>query len=103
MRTPGASVMPYRFEWDSNKAEANASKHGVSFHDAVTVFGDQLARCMEDPDHGNGEQRFVLLGQTQSGRLLVVAYCERTPLTRLISARPATARERRDYEQGEGA
>jgi len=91
--------MSYRFEWHPQKAAANLRKHGVSFDEATTVFGDPLAMNMPDPDHSLQEERFVLLGLSQALRLLVVAYVERGTRTRLISAREATRRERRQYEE----
>lgn len=94
--------MPYQFEWDSDKAEANLRKHGVSFDEAVTVFGDPLSVLLSDPDHSEGEERYLVLGQSAQGRLLVVAFVERPPRTRIISARLATRRERNDYEEGQG-
>jgi len=88
----------YVFEWDSAKAIANAQKHGVTFDEASTVFGDPLALLMPDPAHSEGEARYLLLGMSAYERLLVVAFVERPPRTRLISARRATRRERRRYE-----
>ncbi len=92
--------MPYEFEWDPAKAAENLRKHGVGFAEAATVFGDWLAINMPDPDHSKGEQRYVLLGLSDRQRLLVVAYAERPPRTRIISARPVTRRERSEYEEG---
>ena len=89
--------MAYIFEWDSAKALANAGRHGVTFDEASTVFGDPLALLMADPDHSEGEARY-LLGMSTRQRLLVVAFAERPPMTRLISARRATRPERRRYE-----
>lgn len=86
------------FEWDSEKAAANLRKHGVSFSEAVTVFGDPLEVTIADPDHSESEFRFLSIGRSESGRLLVVAYTERDNRIRLISARPATPRENRSYE-----
>lgn len=91
--------MGYLFEWDKAKAAANAKKHGVTFEEASTVFGDPLAILLGDPDHSIAEHRYVLLGTSSRGRLLVVAHAERPPRTRLISARRATPRERRTYEE----
>jgi uncharacterized protein len=88
----------YIFEWDSGKALANAGRHGVTFDEASTVFGDPLALLMADPDHSEGEARYLLLGMSTRQRLLVVAFAERPPMTRLISARRATRPERRRYE-----
>ena len=90
--------MGYLFEWDPRKAETNARKHGVTFDEAATVFGDPLALLMADPDHSLDEERFLLLGMSNRRRLLVVAFAERPPRTRLISARQAARQERRRYE-----
>jgi uncharacterized protein len=73
----------------------------VSFDEAVTAFGDPLARIADDPAHSEGEQRFILLGQSDRGRLLVVMFTERREAIRLIGARTATPRERRSHGQGE--
>lgn len=91
--------MGYSFEWDPRKAAANLKKHGVSFEEAVTVFGDPLSMNMPDPDHSEGEQRFIVLGISVRFRRVVVAYTERPPTTRIISARLATRQERRQYEE----
>jgi len=91
-----------RWVWDPAKAKANESAHGVSFAEAATVLSDDLAITREDPD-SNGEQRFVTLGISGSGRCLVVVYTWRGPSTvRLISAWRANARQRRHYAQGFG-
>jgi uncharacterized protein len=92
--------MAFRFHWDPTKARANLKKHGVSFEEAATVFGDPLSLTIVDPQHSTPqESRFILLGQSASGRLLVVAHTETGDDIRLISARLATPRERRDYEE----
>ncbi len=91
--------MGYIFDWDPKKAQSNVRKHGVSFEEASTVFGDSLALLMRDPDHSLEEERYLLLGMSIRQRLLVVAFAERPPLTRLISARRATRTERRKYEE----
>lgn len=91
--------MGYIFEWDPVKAEANVRKHRVTFDEASTVFGDPLNLLMEDPDHSHNEDRSVLLGMSNRRKLLVVAFAERPPRTRLISARRATRHERRRYEE----
>ena len=93
--------MGYEFEWDPIKAATNLRDHGVSFEEASTVFADPLAMLMADPDHSVDEERYVLLGESAQRNLLVVAFAERPPRTRLISAREATRHERRQYEQGE--
>ena len=91
--------MGYTFEWDARKAETNARKHGVTFDEACTAFGDPLALLLPDPDHSFGEERYVVLGMSDQQRLLVVSFAERPPRTRLISARRATRRERGLYEE----
>lgn len=87
------------FEWDPEKAETNLRKHGVSFQEASTVFGDPLSATIPDPDHAEHEERMLLLGRSRTGTLLVVAHTERGERIRLISARKANRRERRDYEE----
>ncbi len=91
--------MGYIFEWDPVKAEANVRKHGVTFDEASTVFGDPLNLLMADPDHSLDEERYLLLGMSNRRMLLVVTFAERPPRTRLISARRATRQERRRYEE----
>jgi uncharacterized protein len=85
------------FEWDTRKAVSNLAKHGVSFEEAATVFGDPLGRIVADPRHSVEEQRLVLLGLSRDGRLLVVMFVDRGEAIRIISARGPTRRERRDY------
>jgi uncharacterized DUF497 family protein len=87
------------FEWDEAKACANESKHGVSFLEASEVFGDDLASCVPDPDHSEGEDRYLLFGVSSGGNFLVVSYTERVDAIRIISARRMTAQERKAYEQ----
>ena len=89
--------MGYEFEWNAGKAESNLRKHGVSFDDASTVFADLQAMNMPDPLHSHGESRFIVLGKSRHGAVLVVSYTERGTRTRLISARPASRKERRQY------
>ncbi len=88
------------FQWNPSKAVSNAQKHGVSFEEAVTVFGDTLAVTISDPDHSIGEFRFLTIGLSGSQRLLVVCHTERSGEVRLISARLATRQEKRSYESG---
>lgn len=88
------------FEWDQAKADSNLEKHGVSFDEAATAFGDPLSLTIPDPDHSEDEERFVLLGETYLGRLVVVPHTERGERIRIISARLATGSERTSYEQG---
>ena len=92
--------MALTFEWDENKGERNLKKHGVSFEEASTVFGDPLSRTIGDPLHSDEEDRFVILGQSHRRRLLVVVFTERGENIRIISARAAGRRERKDYEEG---
>jgi hypothetical protein len=87
------------FEWDRSKAERNLRKHGVSFDEAATVFGDPFELMIDDPDHDFGEERFVSVARSARGQLLVVGYTERGSTIRLIFARRATIPERMDYEE----
>ena len=92
--------MALKFEWDGTKAEANARKHGVRFEEAATAFGDALSVTISDPGHSLDEDRFLLLGMTRRNRLVVVSHTERAGTIRLISARVATVKERKGYEEG---
>lgn len=87
------------FAWDSRKARSNLAKHGVSFEEAQTVFLDESARLIDDPDHSLEEDRFVLMGYSFRARCLIVVHCcrELDAVIRLISARPATAHEEKEY------
>ncbi len=91
--------MSTEYEWNEEKAAANLSKHGVAFDEAKSVFEDPLHVDFYDPDHSYNEQRFIMVGQSTQGRLLIVSYTERGDVIRLIGAREATRRERRDYEE----
>ena len=86
-----------QFEWNPIKARQNLKKHGVSFDQAVTAFYDPLSATFDDPDHSIDEQRCITVGLSSKGRLLVVAHVERGENTRIISARPATAHERKNH------
>ena len=86
------------FTWDWRKAERNRRKHGVTFDEAATVFFDPRELLIDDPDHSIDEDRFVSIGMSVTGRLLVVGYTERADTIRLIFARRATMPERMDYE-----
>jgi len=88
------------FEWDPEKAAANVRRRRVSFNEAATVLEDPLSTTFPDEAHSEGEMRFVTVGVSQRGRLLVVAHTERNDTIRIISARRATRREREFYEQG---
>lgn len=87
------------FEWDERKAAANARKHGVSFEEAKSVFLDERGKLIDDPDHSEDEDRFVLLGLSSALRLLLVCHCYRSEgnIIRIISARKATAKESKSY------
>ena len=91
--------MSISFEWDAQKARTNERKHGVAFGDAATAFGDPLSVTVPDPDHSIEEARFVLLGSTYRGTIVVVVHAERDESIRIISARRANRAERRAYEQ----
>jgi len=92
--------MDVSFEWDPRKATRNRQKHGVSFEDAVSVFGDPLARIFDDLDQAGTEPRELIIGLCKRQRLLVVCFVERRNRIRIISARRATKQERQDYEEG---
>lgn len=87
------------FEWDPDKSRANERKHGVSFEEAVSALMDPLARSYSDPDRAAEELREITKGYSKRGRLLIVAHVERGATVRIISARRATARERRNHEE----
>jgi len=89
------------FEWNTEKAAANYRKHEVSFDEAVTAFSDTMSLTIPDPEHSEDEFRYLLLGTTWAGRLVVVSYTERGERIRLISARIATNRERKNYESSD--
>jgi len=90
-----------RFEWDVNKAEVNTGKHGISFDEAVTVFYDPLSATFSDPDHSVTENRWITVGYSHRGQLLVVCHTDRGEVVRLISARKATKREIKNHEEKE--
>lgn len=87
------------FEWDPLKAEINLRKHGVSFTEAGTVFGDDLAVTVPDPDHSIDEDRYITIGRSNRGRLLMVAHADRGNRIRIISVRELTRNERKAYEE----
>lgn len=91
-----------RFSWDPRKARANLRNHGVSFYAATTVFEDGLSTTIPDPDHSRDEERFVTMGVSSAGRLLVVCHSDSSGLIRITSARKATSHERRQYEDQTG-
>ena len=88
------------FEWNGKKAAANLTKHGISFEEAATVFGDPLAITFDDPDHSADEDRYLTFGVSSFNRLLVVSHTDRGNTLRIITARQVTNRERRIYENG---
>jgi uncharacterized protein len=89
-----------QFEWDENKAVSNLSKHRISFEEAKTVFDDPLYVDFYDLDHSEDEERYLIVGESDRGRLLIVSYAERGNSIRLISAREVTRSEREAYEEG---
>ena len=86
------------FSWDDRKARANSKKHGVTFREAATVFADPLARIYDDPDHSDDEQRFLLVGHSFAGRVLLVVHAENRDMIRIISARRAKPSEREEHD-----
>jgi uncharacterized DUF497 family protein len=91
--------MGLRFEWDPRKATENLKKHGVSFEEALSAFADPLARIFEDEKHSGEEPREILVGHSREERLILVCFTERPGALRLISARPATRKERQNHEK----
>lgn len=91
--------MDVTFEWDEEKATANLQKHKVSFEEAKTVFGDPISITISDPSHSTDESRYIDIGCSRRGRILVVVYTERHGNIRLISSRRATKSERQRYEE----
>jgi len=89
-----------RFEWDPKKAAANLKKHGVTFQEAATAFGDPLAITFDDPDHSEDEERHLTFGLSLQGRLIVVSHTERRDRARIINARLMESEERVIYEEG---
>ena len=88
------------FEWDKNKDKRNRKKHAISFSEATTIFGDPLELTISDPDHSSGEYRFLSIGRSNLGNLLVVSYTERQQnRIRIISTRKAKRKEKKSYEQ----
>ena len=95
--------MSVRFEWDPEKAVANLTKHGVSFEEGLTVFSDPLGRIFDDEDHSMEEAREIIIGHSTQQLLLLVYFTARGASIRIFSARRATRRERRDYEENVGS
>ena len=94
--------MSLRFEWDQTKAEANLVKHDVSFEEAMTVFTDPLARIFPDEDHSSDELREIIIGHSARQQLILVNFTGIDDNVRIISAREATRKERKDYEENVG-
>jgi uncharacterized DUF497 family protein len=94
-----ASTVDMDFDWDEDKAAANFKKHGISFEEAKTVFGDPFSVTIDDPAHSASEYRFVDIGTSTLGMILALAYAERGRTIRLISCRKATKAERKIYEE----
>lgn len=92
--------MTLNFEWDEEKAKANLKNHGVSFEEAATVFSDPFSITIPDPDHSTEEHRYIDIGHSGRGRILLVVYTERGTTIRIISCRKVTPSERRHYEEG---
>lgn len=90
--------MSLKFEWDPAKAVSNLRKHKVSFHEAATVFGDEMGATVYDPDHSDEEDRFLTIGYSNRRRLLIVSHTDRNDRIRIISARTLKQNERRQYE-----
>ncbi len=90
--------MTIRFQWDDAKARGNVAKHGTSFEEAQTVFDDPLARIFADPNHSASESRWIIIGYSDRGRLLLISFAEDDEAIRLISARSADRRERKRHE-----
>ncbi len=90
-----------KFEWHNMKAAANKRKHGISFDEAATVFADTLAFVFPDQDHSEDETRFLIIGMSETGRILVVSHTDREDRIRIISAREAIRKERIFYEESQ--
>jgi uncharacterized DUF497 family protein len=88
-----------KFEWDEDKSKANVQKHKVTFHEAATVFGDFLSRTFPDPEHSLDEDRYITIGTSDRGRVLIVSHTDRDDRIRIISARKAKPHERKAYEE----
>lgn len=100
MKRGGNPSVPHgNFEWDADKARLNFADHGVNFEEAATVFDDSLFIIYKDPDHSIEEQRYIIIGESEQRRYLLVSFTERGARTRIISARALTAKERKAYER----
>ncbi len=92
--------MSLKFEWNTKKAKRNIANHGISFDEAATAFSDSLSITFDDPDHSEEEKRFITIGMTSSGNLIMVSHTDRNDRIRIISARKLTRKERKQYEKG---
>ncbi|MBM2814121.1 MAG: hypothetical protein HW421_883 [Ignavibacteria bacterium] len=91
--------MSLLFNWDPNKAKSNLDNHNISFYEASSVFDDLLGQIFYDPEHSNNEERFIIIGNSKYNNLLFVSFTERKDLIRIISARIATKKERKNHEE----
>ncbi len=91
--------MPLKFEWNPGKAQKNIKKHRITFNEAATVFSAPLSMTFDDPDHSEDEERFIIIGFSISGKLLMVSYAEKKDSIRIISARKLTRKERKQHER----
>jgi uncharacterized DUF497 family protein len=89
-----------QFEWDPDKERENIEKHGVSFSEAATIFGDPLSLMFYDPDHSLDEDRYLTIGMSSAGRLVITSHTDRDDTVRIINAREVTPGEQKDYEEG---
>ena len=92
--------MSLRFGWDTRKAQSNKKKHGMTFEEASTIFGDPLSITIHDPAHSIDEDRFITIGTSVNDKFIVVVHTDHDDIIRIISARRAIRGERRQYEQG---
>jgi uncharacterized DUF497 family protein len=91
--------MKLEFEWDKEKAKINLEKHNIAFEEAITVFDDEFAAFLSDPNHSRKEERFILIGYSKNNNLLFVSFTDRNDRIRIISARKATKNERKRHEE----
>jgi uncharacterized DUF497 family protein len=94
--------MSLKFEWNNKKAELNFKKHGITFQEAITIWNDEFAAFLDDPDHSKGEFRYIMIGYSNKNNLLFVSFTERNNIIRIISARKAIRDERKRHEESKG-
>ena len=92
-------LRPLTFEWDSRKARLNLTKHGIGFEESTTIFGDPCSLTIPDPEHSFAEERYITMGRAFNAKLLIVVHTDRSNNIRIISARRASRRERKSYEE----